>query len=161
MPNLVSVSDEISAFALHHTLKCWEISNYQFLTWQIEFFNRPRYLGHPLTRTFFRFPLEFELTGFYCIIVSLAFEQALLFGRVKRVSRERASERRSREGQRKGPSLARSREAHFVCPNRRACSQAIVSFALAQYTLKRQTNGICVVMIYLYSFPHASRHITF
>ena len=33
---------------------------------------------------------------------SLACEQALLFGRVKRVSRERASERRSRKGQRKG-----------------------------------------------------------
>ena len=33
---------------------------------------------------------------------TLACEQALLFGRVKRVSRERASERRSREGQRKG-----------------------------------------------------------
>ena len=32
----------------------------------------------------------------------VACEQALLFGRVKRVSRERASERRSREGQRKG-----------------------------------------------------------
>ena len=32
----------------------------------------------------------------------LACEQALLFGRVKRVSRERARERRSREGQRKG-----------------------------------------------------------
>ena len=40
----------------------------------------------------------------------LACEQALLFGRVKRVSRERASERRSRE-------------ARFACPNRRACSQ--------------------------------------
>ena len=32
----------------------------------------------------------------------IACKQALLFGRVKRVSRERASERRSREGQRKG-----------------------------------------------------------
>ena len=32
----------------------------------------------------------------------LACEQALLFGRVKRVSRERASERRSREGPAKG-----------------------------------------------------------
>ena len=32
----------------------------------------------------------------------LAREQALLFRRAKRVSRERASERRSREGQRKG-----------------------------------------------------------
>ena len=54
----------------------------------------------------------------------IACEQALLFGRVKRVSRERASERPSREGQRKGPSLARSREARFACQNRRACSQA-------------------------------------
>ena len=54
----------------------------------------------------------------------VACEQALLFGRAKRVSRERASERRSLEGQRRaflGPSLARSREAR---PNRRACSQA-------------------------------------
>ena len=33
------------------------------------------------------------------------------FGRAKRVSRERASERRSRE-------------ARFACPNRRTCSQA-------------------------------------
>ena len=41
---------------------------------------------------------------------------------MKRVSRERASERRSREGS--APSLARSREAHFAYPNRRACSQA-------------------------------------
>ena len=52
----------------------------------------------------------------------LAREQALLFGRAKLVSRERASEWRSREGQRaEGPSLARSREAR---PNRRAYSQA-------------------------------------
>ena len=36
--------------------------------------------------------------------VILACEQALLFG----------------------PSLSRSREAHFACPNRRACSQAIM-----------------------------------
>ena len=42
---------------------------------------------------------------------AIACEQTLLFGRAKRVSRERASERRSREG-----PLAR--------PNRRACSQA-------------------------------------
>ena len=33
-------------------------------------------------------------------------------------TREPASERAS------GPSIARSGEAHFVCPNRRACSQA-------------------------------------
>ena len=68
----------------------------------------------------------------------VACEQALLFGRVKQVSRERASARRSREGQTLcgvpgfpgsstflGPSLARSREARFACPNRRACSQAM------------------------------------
>ena len=46
-------------------------------------------------------------------IRKVACEQALLFGRVKRVSRER------------GPSLVRSREARFACPNRGACSQAI------------------------------------
>ena len=38
---------------------------------------------------------------------AIACEQALLFGRARRVLRERASERRSREGQRKGP-LARA-----------------------------------------------------
>ena len=48
----------------------------------------------------------------------VACEQALLFGRVKRVSRERASERRSHE--------RRSREALFACPNRKACSQASI-----------------------------------
>ena len=44
---------------------------------------------------------------------SLACEQALLFGRVKRVLRERASELRSHKGQRKG----RSPEARFTLPN--------------------------------------------
>ena len=39
---------------------------------------------------------------------SLACEQALLFGRVKRVSRESASERQSREGQKKGEIYKRS-----------------------------------------------------
>ena len=38
----------------------------------------------------------------------LACKQALLFGGAKPVSRERASERRSREGQGKGPSAPRS-----------------------------------------------------
>ena len=51
----------------------------------------------------------------------LACEQVLLFERVKRVSRERASSEAARG---LGPSLARSREARFACPNRRACSQA-------------------------------------
>ena len=37
--------------------------------------------------------------------MNIACEQALLFGRAKRVSRERASEQRSREGQRKGRSV--------------------------------------------------------
>ena len=67
----------------------------------------------------------------------IACEQALLFGQVKRVSRKRASERRSREWQALlfgrvkrvsrvflGPSFARSREDPFACPNGRACSQA-------------------------------------
>ena len=39
----------------------------------------------------------------------LACEQALLFRQAKRVSQERTSERRSREGQRKGPRPPRSR----------------------------------------------------
>ena len=42
------------------------------------------------------------------VTARVACEQALLFGRVKRAS---------------APSLARSREARFACPNRRACSQ--------------------------------------
>ena len=40
--------------------------------------------------------------GFEQFYKWLACEQALLFGRVKRVSRQRASERRSREGPAKG-----------------------------------------------------------
>ena len=43
-----------------------------------------------------------ECTDFKVAVSQLACEQALLFGRVKRVSRERASERRSREGPAKG-----------------------------------------------------------
>ena len=46
----------------------------------------------------------------------VACEQALLFGRAKLAARERASERRSREGQ-----------ARFAYPNRRACSQAMLN----------------------------------
>ena len=41
------------------------------------------------------------------VVSVLACEQALLFGRVKRVSRERASERRSREGPPRSRVLAR------------------------------------------------------
>ena len=54
----------------------------------------------------------------------LACEQGLLFGRVKR-SEVKRSEARTREQAAKprGAHLARSREAHFACPNRRACSQ--------------------------------------
>ena len=48
----------------------------------------------------------------------LACEQALLFGRVKRVSRERARERRSREGQRKEQLATVSQKISFVlCPD--------------------------------------------
>ena len=40
-------------------------------------------------------------------------------------ARERAAKPGAGEGKRNpGPSLERSREAHFACPNRRACSQA-------------------------------------
>ena len=55
-------------------------------------------------------------------------EQALLFGRAKRVSRLRANEWWSREGPRTpflGPLPARFRETRFARLNRRACSQAI------------------------------------
>ena len=44
----------------------------------------------------------------------VACEQALLFGRVKRVSRESASERRSREEQRKGELATISHKISFV-----------------------------------------------
>ena len=63
----------------------------------------------------------------------LACEQALLFGRVKRVSRERASERRS-------TSFARSREAHFASPNWRACSQATKCGLFSQAGTRAQQN---------------------
>ena len=48
------------------------------------------------------------ITQVNVVFFLIACEQALLFGRVKRC-----------------PLLARSREARFACPNRRACSQAI------------------------------------
>ena len=63
----------------------------------------------------------------------LACEQALLFGRAKRAARERASERRSREGpgKRKGELATIShkisfppRAARFARPNTRDSSQA-------------------------------------
>ena len=52
----------------------------------------------------------------YCgtVLFWVGCEQALLFGRVKRVSRERASERRSREGQRKGELATISHKISFV-----------------------------------------------
>ena len=66
MPYHVTVFDERSKFALHQSLNCWEISNYQFSTWQIEFVSWPQWLEPSLTRTVFRFPFELELPGFYC-----------------------------------------------------------------------------------------------
>ena len=61
------------------------------------------------------------------IVALLACEQALLFGRVKRVSRERPSERLPR--------------GCFACPNRRACSQAM---ALPAWATKEKRNvGSC------------------
>ena len=44
----------------------------------------------------------------------IACEQALLFGRAKRVSRERTSERKIREGQRKGQLATISFKISFV-----------------------------------------------
>ena len=68
----------------------------------------------------------------WCVFSS---EQALLFGQVKRVSRERESARaRERAAKPRGPSLARSREARVACPNRRACSQALFSKKTADNT---------------------------
>ena len=49
-----------------------------------------------------------------CLDATLACKQALLFGGAKRVSRERASERRSREGQRKGELATISHKISFV-----------------------------------------------
>ena len=70
------------------------------------------------TQTVFSFlQTLFIALASYSSLNDLGGEQALLFGREKRVSRERASEQRSHNW--------RSREAHFACPNRRACSQAI------------------------------------
>ena len=60
---------------------------------------------------------------------TLACEQALLFGRGKRASRERASEGPFLCPSRLRRSLARSRETRFTRPNRRACSQATATRA--------------------------------
>ena len=49
-----------------------------------------------------------------CLDATLACKQALLFGGAKRVSRERASERRSREGQRKGELATIYHKISFV-----------------------------------------------
>ena len=66
-------------------------------------------------------PLALEAISHGCIVINpkvrnfdlpLACEQAVLFGREKGVSSLL------------DPSLARSREAHFAYPKRRACSQA-------------------------------------
>ena len=59
-------------------------------------------------------------------IIYLAWEQALLFGRAKRVSRERARLCPPRLRR----SLGRSRETRFARPNRRACSQATIYFVM-------------------------------
>ena len=59
-------------------------------------------------------------------IIYLAWEQALLFGRAKRVSRERARLCPPRLRR----SLGRSRETCFARPNRRACSQATIYFVM-------------------------------
>ena len=56
---------------------------------------------------------------------------ASLFEVMLGVSRERAS-----EGQGKGPSVARSQEAHFAYPNRRACSQANFAAILARHLIQ-------------------------
>ena len=59
-------------------------------------------------------------------IIYLAWEEALLFGRAKRVSRERARLCPPRLRR----SLGRSRETRFARPNRRACSQATIYFVM-------------------------------
>ena len=67
--------------------------------------------------------------------VGVACEKAFLFGLVKRVSRERASERRN-------PSLTRSREVRFAYPNRRACSQATVGEASRAPTVDKRGENV-------------------
>ena len=47
----------------------------------------------------------------------LSCEQVLLFGRVKRAARERASERRSRKGPRKGELVTITHKFSFVLPS--------------------------------------------
>ena len=69
------------------------------------------YFGKEFIVEFISFTLLIR-NAFYTSI-RVACEQVLLFGRVKRVSRERASETR------------------FACPNRRACSQATIRGAVA------------------------------
>ena len=72
--------------------------------------------------------------------LSLACKQALLFGRVKRFSRERASE---------GPLPASplARETRFACPNRRACSKANLSHHLTTSTLR-----VSLMAVFFFSF---------
>ena len=74
---------------------------------------------------------------------ALACEQALLFGRAKRVSRERASERRSRE-------------ARFARPNRRACSQASPALSTKPSVHASRSNVADSPPIFLFPLPGAT-----
>ena len=81
---------------------------------------------------------------------ALAYEQALLFERVKRVSRERASERRTREGASAlgpRPFLVHSREAHFA----RAFSQVNSGFGLMGYIDSEPIRAKGIIGKYQYS----------
>ena len=67
----------------------------------------------------------------------LACEQALSYLGEWSESRENAwASGEAERGRRKAPSLARSREAHFAYPNRRACAQARDGWAFLPIRLK-------------------------
>ena len=60
------------------------------------------------------FIVSLLLLNFLTTLYQVACEQALLFGRAKRVSREHTSERHCREGQRKGELATISHKISFV-----------------------------------------------
>ena len=98
-------------------------------------------------------------------IIYLACKQALLFGRAKRVSRERARLCPSRLRR----SLGRSRETRFARPNRRACSQATIYFVMpaesetvkqGEEPLQELLQKFCVCLIVVGGVDHGCSSIT-
>ena len=102
--------------------RCWDavIKCLDFSYFQVNdpncYYRRTHHQGHFTTpslnnRARSSFYVVVENTNRY---INVASDQALLFGRVKRVSRERASERRSREGQGKGELVTISHKISSV-----------------------------------------------